>query len=48
MTTTQEPQYQPGDRCRMLGDYKVKHVEDCPDYPAGSITDVRTGKVVSR
>lgn len=48
MTTTQETQYKPGDGCRMLGDFKVKHAEDCPDYPAGSITDVRTGRVVTQ
>lgn len=45
-TTTQETTYQPGDRCRMIGNYKVQHADDCPDYPAGAITDVRTGKVL--
>lgn len=38
--------YTPGDRCRLLGDFKVEHADDCPDYPAGAITDVRTGKIV--
>lgn len=35
----------PGDGCLLLGNYRVQHV-DCEDYPAGSVTDVRTGKFV--
>lgn len=43
-----ERSWSPGDSCRLLGDYKVKHVEGCDEHPAGTVTDVRTGEVVER
>jgi hypothetical protein len=39
--------YTPGDRCRLIGNYRVQHADDCPDYSPGAITDVRTGKRVT-
>lgn len=48
MTTTQETQYKPGDRCRMIGDFKVQHADDCDEYVGGTITNVITGKVVTK
>ena len=42
MSTT----YQPGDRCRLLGNFRVQHFE-CDEHPDGTITDVRTGEVVA-
>ena len=39
----------PGDRCQLIGDYKVRHVEPCSDgHATGVVTDVRTGKIVER
>lgn len=38
----------PGDLCRLLGDGLVEHVAPCRDhYATGTITNVRTGKVVT-
>ncbi len=48
MTTTQEPQYKPGDRCRMIGNFRVEHADDCDEYVGGTITNVITGKVVTK
>ncbi|QDK03355.1 hypothetical protein SEA_ROMAN_114 [Microbacterium phage Roman] len=39
--------YRKGDRCRILGDYKVEHY-DCDEWGDGVITDVRTGRRVER
>lgn len=38
------PEYTPGDRCRLIGDFRVQHADDCPDYPAGTITNAVTGE----
>ena len=47
MTTNNElPNYKPGDRCRLIGNYQVQHADDCDEWAGGTITDVRTGKVV--
>lgn len=38
----------PGDRCRLLGNDLVEHHEPCPEGRRnGTVTDVRTGKVVA-
>lgn len=42
---TREPQ--PGDLCRLLGNYEVEHV-DCDEHPDGTVTNVVTGKIVRR
>lgn len=46
------PKMQPGYRCRFLTDetgnaYAVEHVDPCPEFSGGTITDVRTGKVLT-
>ena len=38
--------YRPGDLCVLLGGPLVQHYE-CDEHPDGTITDVRTGEVVS-
>ncbi|MGN6325803.1 hypothetical protein [Pseudolysinimonas sp.] len=41
------PAYKPGDRCRFGREpYTVVHADDCPDWPEGTVTDVRTGQVI--
>lgn len=42
-----EFKYAKGDRCRILGDYKVEHY-DCDEWADGVVTDVRTGKRVEK
>lgn len=37
--------YQKGDRCRIIGNFQVKHF-DCDEWADGTITDVRTGRKV--
>lgn len=54
MNDTESYQPQPGDRCMFVKDVTgkvvaVEHVEPCRDhYATGTITDIRTGKVISR
>lgn len=43
----EERVYQKGDRCRLLGNYRVEHY-DCDEWGDGVITDVRTGKRVEK
>lgn len=45
MSTDQPIPYAKGDRCRILGDFKVEHY-DCDEWGDGVVTDVRTGKRV--
>lgn len=44
---TEERQYKKGDRCRLLGDYRVEH-HDCDEWADGVVTDARTGKRVQK
>lgn len=45
----EERQWSPGDKCQLIGDYKVRHIEPCADgHKTGVVTDVRTGKIVER
>lgn len=44
-----ERRAQPGDYCRLLGNYLVEHEAPCPDgHATGTVTDVRTGETVIR
>lgn len=39
-------EYQPGDSCRLGPNYTAIHADDCPEWPGGTVTDVRTGLVL--
>jgi len=47
MSAEKEFKYAKGDRCRILGDYKVEHY-DCDEWGDGVVTDVRTGRRVEK
>ncbi|QAU07436.1 hypothetical protein SEA_ALLEB_104 [Microbacterium phage Alleb] len=44
---SEEFQYEKGNLCRILPDFKVEHY-DCDEWADGVITDVRTGKPVAK
>lgn len=46
MDESQPREYEKGDRCRILGNFRVQHI-DCDEWPDGTVTDVRTGKRVT-
>lgn len=47
MTDVETRKPQPGDLCRLLGNYEVEHY-DCDEHPDGVVTNVLTNKIVRR